>query len=79
MDVLNSRNMTEAGPLGLIDDAPSDNEEERQRQHRGSGPSGSKGLPGTGAKLRPAVRSRAVCLSPTGRSWCAATTEVCLQ
>jgi periodic tryptophan protein 2 len=26
MDFLNSKNMTEAGPLGLIDDPPSDEE-----------------------------------------------------
>ena len=75
LDVLNSRNMTEAGPVALIDDAASDADEESQ-QRRGSGSEGTQGLPGTGAKLRPAIRSRAVCLSPTGRAWCAATTEV---
>lgn len=39
------------------------------------GPAGAEDLPGTGGKRRPAVRSRAVALSPTGRSWAAATTD----
>ena len=39
------------------------------------GPAGEEDLPGTGGKRRPAVRSRAVALSPTGRCWAAATTE----
>lgn len=39
------------------------------------GPAGADDLPGTGGKRRPAVRSRAVALSPTGRCWAAATTE----
>ncbi len=40
------------------------------------GPAGEQELPGTGGgKKAPAVRTRCVTLSPTGRSWAAATTE----
>lgn len=33
------------------------------------------GLPGTGGKRKPSARARCVALSPTGRTWAAATTE----
>ena len=39
------------------------------------GPGGKDELPGTGGKRRAAIRSRAVALSPSERSWAAATTE----
>ena len=39
------------------------------------GPAGKQDLPGTGGKRRAMIRTRAVALGPTGRSFAAATTE----
>ncbi|KAL8957626.1 MAG: hypothetical protein Q9193_005151, partial [Seirophora villosa] len=66
---LNSRALTEAGPAGLLDDKsePSFNEDRR--------------LPGAGrgdlssTRTQPEVRVTAVAFSPTGRAFCAASTE----
>ncbi|PCH06693.1 Small-subunit processome, Utp12 [Penicillium occitanis (nom. inval.)] len=71
-EYLNSKNMTEAGPRGLLDEAgeASDLEDRIDRS-----------LPGTkrgdaGARTtKPEVRVSAVSFAPTGRSFCAATTE----
>jgi periodic tryptophan protein 2 len=65
--------MTSAGPLDLIDDDDSDEEDgtDRQSQKRLG-----FGLPGTGSnKARPVVRTKSLQLCPTGRSFAAATTE----
>ena len=71
-EFLNSRNLTEAGPRGLIDEQgeASDLEDRIDRT-----------LPGatrgdlSARKTRPEVRVPAVAFSPTGRAFCAASTE----
>ncbi|PSC76313.1 periodic tryptophan 2-like protein [Micractinium conductrix] len=74
LDQLNSKNITDAGALDQIDDEASD-EDDLLPPTRGGGAAGQSGLPGTGGKRAPAIRTRHVALSPTGRSWAAATTE----
>ena len=62
--------MTDAGPLDLIDDVDSDTDEGQNRNNLGLN------LPGTTANAgRPIARTRGLHISPTGRSWVAATTE----
>ena len=71
-EFLNSRNLTDAGPRGLIDSQgqASDLEDRIDRT-----------LPGatrgdlSARKTRPEVRVPAVAFSPTGRAFCAASTE----
>ncbi len=71
-EFLNSRNLTEAGPRGLIDvqGEASDLEDRIDRT-----------LPGTtrgdssARRTRPQIRVPAVAFSPTGRAFCAASTE----
>lgn len=70
LDQLNSRNMTDAGPLDQINDEDSDDDEPTAVL----APS-KPGLPGVAGGRAPAARTRSVALSPTGRSWAAATTE----
>lgn len=73
LDFLNSKNMTEAGPLDLIDDDNSDIEEGVGKQTRGKlGYDLPGSLPNNG---RPVVRTKCLRLAPTGRSFAAATTE----
>lgn len=68
-DMLNSKQMTDAGPLDLIDD---DNSDEEGLDFGGRG----YGLPGTSHKnARPLVRTKCLQICPTGRSWAAATCE----
>ena len=68
------RHMTDAGPLELIDDEESDADDLLPPTLAG-GAAGESGLPGTGGRRAPAIRTRHVALSPTGRAWAAATTE----
>ena len=71
-EYLNSRNLTEAGPRGLLDEQgeASDLEDRIDRT-----------LPGTSRgdlsmrKTRPEVRDSGIAFSPTGRAFCAASTE----
>ncbi|KAG9449168.1 hypothetical protein H6P81_009133 [Aristolochia fimbriata] len=73
LDLLNSKNMTDAGPLELIDDDQSDIEDGIDRQTRGKL---GYNLPGSMLnKGRPVVRTKCLRIAPTGRSWAAATTE----
>lgn len=73
LDILNSKNMTEAGPLNLIDDENSDAEEGVDKQTRRKS---SYDLPGSMPNHgRPIVRTKCLRIAPTGRSWAAATTE----
>ncbi|DBA78910.1 hypothetical protein WJX77_008158 [Trebouxia sp. C0004] len=74
LDLLNSKNMTEAGPVDLIDDDADDLDDVLPPPPEG-GPATAENLPGTGSKRKAAIRSRAVTLSPTGQTWAAATTE----
>ncbi len=66
-EYLNSRNLTEAGPVGLLDV----DEDER----RGSTLPGAKRGDLSSRKVRPEVRVTSVRFSPTGRTFCAASTE----
>lgn len=73
LDFLNSKNMTEAGPLDLIDDYNSDTEEGVDKQTLGKL---AYDLPGSMPNHgRPIVRTKCLRIAPTGRSWAAATTE----
>nr|GMD32397.1 periodic tryptophan protein 2 homolog [Ipomoea batatas] len=73
LDFLNSKNMTEAGPLDLIDDDNSDTEEGVDRQSRKKL---AYDLPGSMPNHgRPIIRTKCLRIAPTGRSWAAATTE----
>ncbi|KAL1551424.1 U3 snoRNP protein [Salvia divinorum] len=73
LDFLNSKNMTEAGPLDLIDDDDSDIEEGVDKQ---SQKKLAYDLPGSMPNHgRPIIRSKCLRIAPTGRSWAAATTE----
>lgn len=73
LDFLNSKKMTEAGPLDLIDDDNSDNEEGVDKQTRGNlGYDLPGSMPNHG---RPIVRTKCLRLAPTGRSFAASTTE----
>ncbi|KAF9159335.1 hypothetical protein DFQ26_006631 [Actinomortierella ambigua] len=69
LEYLNSKNMTEAGAMDLIDDDDFSDLEDRR----------DDALPGTKdlskRNVRPEIRTKAVRFSPTGRSWAAASTE----
>lgn len=71
-EILNSRDLTEAGPRALIDETgeASDHEERVDRTLPGAkrGDAGAR-------TTRPEVRVSCVAFSPTGRSFCAASTE----
>jgi periodic tryptophan protein 2 len=73
LDQLNSKNITDAGPLQLInhDDADSDDE----LLPAAGDLAAAADVPGTSTKKRPMARTRALALSPTGATWAAATTE----
>uniref|UniRef100_A0A0E0A1P8 Small-subunit processome Utp12 domain-containing protein n=1 Tax=Oryza glumipatula TaxID=40148 RepID=A0A0E0A1P8_9ORYZ len=73
LDFLNSKKMTDAGALDLIDDEDSDVEEGIDQQTRGNL---GLGLPGSMANRgRPIARTKCVKFAPTGRSFAAATTD----
>lgn len=73
LDFLNSKNMTEAGPMDLIDDNNSDTEEGIDKQTRGKlGLDLPGSMPNRG---RPVIRTKCLRIAPTGRSFSAATTE----
>lgn len=72
-EFLNSKNLTDAGPLELIDDDEGSDNDLMDRL--------DSSLPGTAKgdlskrRTRPEARVRDIRFSPTGRSWAAATTE----
>ncbi|KMZ72694.1 Periodic tryptophan protein 2 [Zostera marina] len=73
VDFLNSKNMTDAGPIDLIDDENSDIEDGIDKQTRER--SGSD-LPGAVLNRGRAIaRTKCLRIAPTGRCWAAATTE----
>ncbi|KAJ8643228.1 hypothetical protein MRB53_004976 [Persea americana] len=73
LDFLNSKKMTDAGPLDLIADEDSDVEEGIDKQTRGKL---GYDLPGSRPNNgRPVVRTKCLSIAPTGRCWAAATTE----
>ncbi|CAN1126420.1 Periodic tryptophan protein 2 [Linum perenne] len=72
-DFLNSKRMTDAGPLDLIDDEDPDTEEGVDKQTRGKL---GGDLPGSNPNRgRPIIRTKSLKIAPTGRSFSAATTE----
>ncbi|KAI9847960.1 MAG: hypothetical protein M1837_001477 [Sclerophora amabilis] len=72
-EFLNSRNLTEAGPAGLIDDQGEASDLEDRLDH--SLPGATRGGDLSVRKRRPEIRVPAVAFSPTGRAFCAASTE----
>jgi periodic tryptophan protein 2 len=72
-EFLNSKLMTEAGPTGLIDEQgdASDLEDRIDRTLPGS----TRGGDPSARKRMPEVRVNGVAFAPTGRSFCAASTE----
>ncbi|PGH11927.1 hypothetical protein AJ79_04619 [Helicocarpus griseus UAMH5409] len=72
-EFLNSKDMTEAGPRGLIDEAgeASDLEDRIDKRLPGARRGGDAGARTT----RPEVRVTSVAFSPTGQSFCASSTE----
>lgn len=70
-EFLNSKLLTEAGPRGTIDEQGEESELEDRRDHTLPGAQRGEGA----RKTRPAVRVPAVAFSPTGRAFCAASTE----
>eukprot|EP00775_Hariotina_reticulata_P006700 gene6700-6923_t len=73
LDQLNSKNITDAGPVQLIDHDDADSDEELLPV--GRDPAAAADVPGTNTRKRPVARTRALALSPTGATWAAATTE----
>lgn len=72
LDYLNSKNMTEAGPLALIDTTGEASDVEDRIDN--SLPGTSRGDVGT-RKIRPQIRTASIQFSPTGQSFTAASTE----
>ncbi|KAK1311629.1 hypothetical protein QJS10_CPA07g00836 [Acorus calamus] len=73
LDFLNSKKMTDAGPIDLINDEDSDIEEGVDGQRRGDlGYDLPGAMPNRG---RPVIRTKCLRIAPTGRCWAAATTE----
>ena len=69
-EFLNSKNISQAGPLDLIDDSEHSDKEDRSTRMPGV-ISGDPSL----RRTKPEARTLCVRFSPTGRSWGAATTE----
>eukprot|EP00897_Mesotaenium_endlicherianum_P009036 jgi/Mesen1/8160/ME000438S07262 len=71
LDTLNSKRMTDAGPLDLLDPVDSDDDDDgKQVQGGGLG----MNLPGAGKGRKAQIRTKCVRISPTGQGWAAATT-----
>jgi periodic tryptophan protein 2 len=71
---LDSRNMTEAGDINLIDDPDDNNSDDDARKEKNL-PGARKGDLSLRAKTRPEARTKCVRFAPTGRTWAAASTE----
>ncbi|THC96868.1 hypothetical protein EYZ11_003638 [Aspergillus tanneri] len=71
-EILNSRDLTEAGPRGIIDETGEASDHEARVDR--SLPGAKRGDAGT-RTTRPEVRVTSVDFSPTGRAFCAASTE----
>ncbi|ANB13690.1 Pwp2p [Sugiyamaella lignohabitans] len=72
VDQLNSKNMTESGPLGLIDTSGEASDLEDRIDN--TLPGATRGDASV-RKVRPAIRTTSIQFSPTGRSFAAASTE----
>eukprot|EP01025_Chloroclados_australasicus_P005925 TRINITY_DN1192_c0_g1_i5.p1 TRINITY_DN1192_c0_g1~~TRINITY_DN1192_c0_g1_i5.p1 ORF type:complete len:967 (-),score=113.08 TRINITY_DN1192_c0_g1_i5:314-3214(-) len=76
LDMLNSKNLTDAGPLSMLEEnADDDKDVELLPPTLAGGQQAKSGLPGTGMQLKPAIQVRQLALSPTGQCWAAACTE----
>jgi periodic tryptophan protein 2 len=75
LDYLNSKDLSEAGPMDMIDH---DSEDEEEDEHDLAQ---DRTLPGvqsgyySNKKKRPVIRTRCVRFSPTGRQWSVISTE----
>lgn len=75
IDKLNSRYMSESGPLSLVDDEDSGLEDEDKLQFS-LGADSTRKLPGTAKRGKKAIaQSRCIALSPSGGSFVVAATE----
>jgi periodic tryptophan protein 2 len=70
-EFLNSKLLTDGGPRGLIDEDGEESDLENRRDHTLPGAQKGEGA----RKTRPEVRVPDVAFSPTGRAFCAASTE----
>ncbi|KAF2871108.1 WD40-repeat-containing domain protein [Massariosphaeria phaeospora] len=70
-EFLNSKLLTEAGPRGLIDDQGEASDREDRRDNTLPGAQRGEGA----RRTRPQIRVPDVAFSPTGRAFCAASTE----
>ncbi|KAK3273321.1 U3 snoRNP protein [Cymbomonas tetramitiformis] len=76
LDQLNTKSLTDAGPMELLDTAQSDDDDDSFQAGTSSAAARLKdSLPGTGSGSVPAARTKCVRLAPNGRTWAAATTE----
>jgi len=71
---LNSREMTDAGPMALIDDEPDDIDKEKEDYKDNSLP-GAKRSDFSSRKASLAALTKCVSFSPDGRQWAAASVE----
>ncbi|KAL6751014.1 WD40 repeat-like protein [Haematococcus lacustris] len=74
LDMLNSKHLTDAGPLQLID-AEGPDADDAELLPPMLDAAAAADVPGAGKGKRPSARTRSLALSPTGRCWAAATTE----
>ena len=74
LDILSSRNLTEAGDMDLIDDADSDEGASEQVLPL-MGLEDDRDLPGSSVAKKPIIQTRSLSLCPTGKRLAAATTE----
>ncbi|KAL7748419.1 U3 snoRNP protein [Sorochytrium milnesiophthora] len=74
MEQLNSKRMTEAGSLDVLEQETRELSEDEARDQAAQLPGVAKGDLSV-RRLRPEIRTRCVRFSPTGRSWAAAATE----
>lgn len=72
-EFLNSKLLTEAGPMDLIDDQTDESDRENRRDK--SLPGSKRGGDPSARKRRPEVRVTGVSFSPAGDAFCAASTE----
>jgi periodic tryptophan protein 2 len=74
VDFLNSKNMTEAGPMDQIDDQDHFSDEERELQGRDYMPGAQSGDLSKRSTL-PQIRVKSVCFSPNARAFSCCTPE----
>ena len=77
LDKLDSRNMTEAGPIDALDAGASDDEDMGRFHHLDDNdlPGARRGDLAKRRNRRPEIRCKCIRFSPTGHAWCCATTE----